>query len=305
MFALLCTCALCACGASTRADKGTGTAATGYNEAILAVHPAAFWDVSAAAISEPDLSGNGHTGTYRGGLPGRATLPDGEPAADFNAGSRYGQYLTMPSSPVFSIATTRELTFEAWIRPDALSFGAHANPNGEGYLAWMGKCESYSPSCEWEARMYSAVNPQRRCSRISAYVFNSTGGLGSGADWQPQCGKLRAGSWLYVVGEYQTRTTPSGCQASYPGTIDIWVDGVKQDFALHMPTGCMSQYRVVPTAGGSPVNIGTMARDSWFPGAIGKVAIYDTLLTQTQIDEHYRAMTGKEPSGRCADTCNL
>ena len=32
----------------------------------------------------------------------------------------------------------------------------------------------------------------------------------------------------------------------------------------------MSQYDVVPAANGSPLNIGTMALDSWFKGAIGK-----------------------------------
>ena len=41
----------------------------------------------------------------------------------------------------------------------------------------------------------------------------------------------------------------------------------------------MSQYNVVPDANNSPLNIGTMAMDAWFPGAIGKVAIYDKLLT--------------------------
>ena len=30
-----------------------------------------------------------------------------------------------------------------------------------------------------------------------------------------------------------------------------------------------------------------MAMDAWFQGAIGKVAIYDKLLTQAQIARHY------------------
>ena len=42
----------------------------------------------------------------------------------------------------------------------------------------------------------------------------------------------------------------------------------------HFDTGCMSQYMVVPQANSSPLNIATMATDGWFPGAIGKVAIY-------------------------------
>ena len=43
----------------------------------------------------------------------------------------------------------------------------------------------------------------------------------------------------------------------------------------------------------------------WFPGAIGKVAIYDYLLTPAQITAHYQAMTGKTPTGSCANTCSF
>jgi hypothetical protein len=67
----------------------------------------------------------------------------------------------------------------------------------------------------------------------------------------------------------------------------------------------MSQYSVIPTANGSPLNIGTMAQDTWFPGAIGKVAVYDKLLTQAQITAHYKAMTGQTPTGSCAATCSF
>jgi len=67
----------------------------------------------------------------------------------------------------------------------------------------------------------------------------------------------------------------------------------------------MSQYSVVPMANDSPLNIGTMAGDTWFPGAIGKVAIYDKLLTQAQITAHYQAMTGHTPTGSCAAICSF
>jgi hypothetical protein len=48
-----------------------------------------------------------------------------------------------------------------------------------------------------------------------------------------------------------------------------------------------------------------MSLDTWFKGAIGKVAIYDYLLTQEQISNHYQTMTGKAPRGSCADECTL
>jgi len=110
-----------------------------------------------------------------------------------------------------------------------------------------------------------------------------------------------------VVVEYTTKSQSSDCvnYGPEPGSINIWVDGVLWDHAAHGSTGCMSQYSIVPKAGSSPLNIGTMALDSWFEGAIGKVAIYNYLLTQNQIDAHYNAMTGINPSGSCSSTCTI
>jgi hypothetical protein len=155
--------------------------------------------------------------------------------------------------------------------------------------------------------MYDTTNAEGRCNRLSAYAFNPSAGLGSGADWQPTCGLFQASQWYYVVGEYTTLSQPADCpsSSSYPGSLDIWVDGVEWNQASHSPTGCMSQYNVAPKAGSSPLNVGTMAKDVWFAGAVGKVAIYGGLLTPAQIANHYTVMTGKQPTGSCADTCTL
>jgi hypothetical protein len=231
-------------------------------------------------------------------MPTLVALPNGDQAADFDGAS---QYLTIPSNTSFSIPTMGELTWEGWIRPDVLSF-AHES---DGYVDWMGKCADYSPTCEWEARMYDTNNSQNRPNRLSAYVFNPGAGLGSAADWQPIAGLVQAGHWYHVVGEYTIKAQPTDCPNApmYPGSIDVWVNGVLWDQAQHNPTGCMSQYSVTPTANKSPLNIGTMARDTWFPGAVGKVAVYGKLLSQAQITSHYVKMTGAQPTGSCANTC--
>ena len=271
--------------------------ASGYDTAVLADDPAAFWDMD-GAVTEADLTGGGETGSYVGGTPAPAVLPNGELAADFNGSS---QYMEAPSSPALSIPTTGQLSFEAWIRPDVLQWSAQSDPLGSGYVNWLGKCSVYAPSCEWEARMYSSVNAQGRCNRISAYALNLTPTYGAGADWQPTCGLLQAGGWLYVVGEYQTQTTPAACNPAYPGTISIWVNGIQ--WSPHYPYGCMSEYDITPQAAGSTLRIGAVQLNRFFPGAIGKVAIYDTLLDQAQITAHFAAMTGAQPSGSCASTC--
>ena len=287
--------------AGSSSAKATVTVTGTYDTVVLADRPVAFWAMSSASASEPDLTGNGHAGTYQGGHPPRVAMPNGDLAVDFNGSS---EYLTVPSSAAFSVPTTGSLTWEAWIRPDTLQF---PTASADGYVDWMGKCASYSPTCEWEARMYSTSTAEGRPNRFSAYAFNSTAGLGSAADWQPVSSLIAAGHWYHVVGEYTTLSQPSSCpsSSSYPGSLNIWVNGVLWSQSSHSPTGCMSQYSVRPAAGGSPLLIGTMAMDTWFPGVIAKVAIYDHLLTQEQIANHYQTMTGKAPSGSCGSTCTL
>jgi hypothetical protein len=284
----------------------TSSSSSAYNQAVLGDNPVAFWNVNPTGSTEIDLTGNGNTGTYVGGLPTTSTMPNGDQAAVFNGSS---EYLTVPTNPSFSIPTTGNLTWELWIQPAVLQF-PHSDGTGD-YVDIMGKCANYSPTCEWESRMYNTdtpgENPQRP-NRMSAYVFNPSAGLGSGADWQPVPGLIQAGEWLHIVGEYTTLSQPPDCPASsFPGSINIWVNGVLWNQAAHNTTGCMSQFSVAPKTNNSPLNIGTMATDTWFEGAIAKVAIYNYLLTQTQINNHYQTMTGKQPTGSCgsAGTCTF
>jgi hypothetical protein len=155
--------------------------------------------------------------------------------------------------------------------------------------------------------MYATTNKQKRCNRMSAYAFNKDAGLGSGADWQPVCGLIKDGEWLHIVGEYTLLTQPANCPnaQAFPGSINIWVNGVEWKQEKHKPTGCMSQYKVKPQALDSPFTIGTMARDFWFKGGIGKVAIYNRLLSQPEIAAHYQAMTGRQPTGDCGENCTF
>ena len=307
-------------------DAGGCTSPATYDQTVLCDHPVAFWamdQASANTATEPDLTGNGNTGRYVGAAVPLAMLPNGDQAADFDGstcksaagGSRVMcTYLGIPSQASLSIPTTGELTWEGWIRPDVLQFldddvAASGGGGGSGYVDWMGKCNSYSPTCEWEARLYDTTTKEtpNRPNRLSAYVFNPTAGLGSGADWQPAVGVIQAAQWYHVVGEYTTKDQPADCPSApaYPGSISIWLNGVPGSQSSHNPTGCMSQYSVAPVANASALNIGTMAFDSWFQGAIGKVAIYGSLLSQAQISSHYSKMTGKNPTGTCANTCSL
>jgi hypothetical protein len=287
-------------GTGSGGDAGGGNDnGSDYDATVLADGPVMYLAMSALSGSEPDLTGHGHDGTYHGGATPSATLPNGDAAADFEGDPHY---VSVPSAAGLSIPTTQNLTWEAWIRPDVLQF----DDDSSGYVDWMGKCEEYSPTCEWEARMYNMTNSSNRCNRLSAYAFNPTADLGSGAYWEAgTCGTIQADSWYHIVGEYTLEETPSGCDDAYPGRVDIWVNGVKWNQASHGDTGCMSQYGVEPVANDSPLNIGTMAQDAWFQGSIAKVAVYGVRLSNEQIAHHYQVMTGKAPTGSCQSTCSF
>lgn len=277
----------------------TNEISTTYDATILADSPVALWGMCASNPNEYDLTGNGNTGTYIPSIPRTAALPNGDDAAELDGSS---QYLTVPSNEAFSIPTTGYLTWEAWIKPSVADFSIASRG---GYVSWLGKCANYSPTCEWEGRMYSASS--NRPNRLSAYAFNLTAGRGSGAYWQPNPGVIQVDHWYHVVGQFTTHTTtPANSNTTQtPGEIDIWVNGIKWNQARHGQTGLMSQYNIVPQAADSPLNIGSKAQDNFFKGAIGKVAIYDYLLSDARVKAHYTAMTGKEPTGSCTSTCSL
>jgi hypothetical protein len=279
-------------------DRSTAAPAAerSYDAHVLADDPVAYWTLDGSA--EDATAAGRHDGAFRGGAPGRVSLPNGDTAARFDGAT---QFVEVPTSRAFSISTTGALTWEIWVRPDTLNFPETTN----GYVDFLGKCAEYAPSCEWEGRFYGKAAGTARAGRISAYAFNPSAGLGSGDYWQGRPGTVRARQWLHVVAQYQTRSTPPGCDPTYPGTVKIWVNGVPQNFTEHAPTGCLSQYGVQPRAGDSPLTIGTLAEDSWFAGGIGKVAVYDRLLPASAVAAHYRLMTGQDPEGHCEDLCTL
>jgi hypothetical protein len=189
----------------TISDASGGDGGGSYDSVVLGDKPVLYLAMnSSSSGGEKDLSGHNANGTYKGGTPSAAALPNGDTAADFNGTS---QYLTVPSNSTLSIPAAHQLTYEAWVRPDTYSF---SNESGDGYVDWMGKCENYSPNCEWEARVYGDGTSQGRDHRFSGYAFNPSAGLGSAADWQPSTSSvLPAGHWVHVVVEYDTTSTPS------------------------------------------------------------------------------------------------
>ncbi len=245
-------------------------AASVYDQTILNDRPVMFLGMgSPGAGSEADLSGHGNGGTYVGGTPGLSTLPDGEKAADFNGSS---QYLTVKASPALSVPTGRALTIESWIKPDTLQF---SHSEAEGYVYWLGKGNPTN-GYEYANRMYSLSNTANRPNRISDYDWNTSGGLGSGAYFQDT---VTTTQWIMVTDVVDMNSS----------TIAIYKNGVLRG---RVP---LSQYNVTPGTTSSPFNVGTRNYNSWFQGAVGKVAVYGYVLSDAQIANHYKAMTAAPP----------
>jgi len=180
-------------------------------------------------------------------------------------------YIEIPDSPDFSVATTGQLTVSAWIRPDVLTF-PHAESTG--YVHWLGKGEPQHQ--EWVLRMYNEqpTDDPPRPNRISFYVFNPAGGEGIGSYFQEP---VIAGEWLHVVGTADGERTA------------IYKNGVFKDcdrYTGNDPGPCHTypaNLWVVPRRGHSPLRIGTRDKKSCFQGAIREVRLWNRALTADEV----------------------
>jgi hypothetical protein len=206
-----------------------------------------------------------------GNHPAVATLPNGDPAASFNG---VNQYVQVPSVSALSVSHTDCLTVQAWIAPGTLQF---PHEQGTGYVYMLGK--GTTGKQEYALRMYSHSNTESppRPNRISAYAFNLSGGLGSGSYFQDP---VTVGQWMmvtFVIDDQASSAWPDGYVAIYKNAV------LRGQVSL-------GQYDVKPQASDAPFRIGTRDLESYFQGAIGKVAVYGYVLSAADIARTYNAM---------------
>jgi hypothetical protein len=245
-----------------------------YDRRVVSLHPVLYLALgNPVAAVGPDLSGHGHDGVYELShlRPAVARLPNGDPATVFNGDH---QYVEVPSSNALSVTRTGCRTVEAWINPSVLQF---PNDQGSGYVYILGK--GTAGKQEYALRMYSQSNSEVpvRPNRISAYMFNLTGGEGSGAYFQDQ---VRPGEWIMVTFVADSRPSPE-----WPhGYVAIYKNGrVRGQVSL-------SQFDVTPGTSDAPFRIATRDLRSFFAGAIAKVAVYESVLPAQDILSTYEAM---------------
>ena len=257
--------------ASGRTSMGGNT----YPETVLAKQPAAYWRLGERHGPEAaDASGHDHHGTYHGKvLFGESGAIQGDPDTAIAVASP-GGYVEIASSSLFSQADNgKGLTVEAWMRPDVLTFPGETK---DPYVMWLGKGEK--GEMEWGFRFYSLDS--NRPNRISAYIWNADGGLGSGAYFQDE---LKAHEWLHVVGVFDPGS------ADHPGAgVSIYKNGQLRGSPATSRGALYSSYNVRPRMGTAPVRLGTRDLGSFLTGGLDEVAIYPRKLTAAEVQENYR-----------------
>jgi hypothetical protein len=167
-------------------------------------------------------------------------------------------YIEIPDSADFSVATTGSLTASAWMRPDVLTF---PNFEGSGYVHWMGKGEAGQQ--EWTFRMYNETTTDvpPRPNRISFYVFNLAGGKGVGSYFQEP---VQVGEWIHAVGIADGQNT------------FIYKNGVLKQSQSYAGI-------ITPQHGTAPLRIATRDFNSFFLGAIRGVRLWNRALSASEV----------------------
>jgi len=198
-------------------------------------------------------------------------------------------YVEIADHPDYSIATTGELTVVALIRPDSQEMPATERT---GYVNWLGK--GVPGQDEWTFRMYQLGNSEDRANRISCYAFNldaRAGGtrFGIGSHFQDE---LTPGQWLLVAGAWDTTR------------VSIYRDGVLRDSDL-LDQSATGGVTITPEDGDAPVRIGTRDFNSFFQGAISRVAIFSRKLADSEQAALETACVGGTLDGAISGTTGL
>ena len=261
-------------GADKTKEKAMGN--TSYSDTVLAAKPVGYWRLDEAkgpaALDETNhhLDGKYH-GLVTFGEPG-AIKQKGDKAVRFDGKTAY---VELPADKAFSQPTSgKGLTMEVWMNPKKLQFKGETN---DPYVYWIGKGEP--GQYEWALRFYS--KDSTRPNRISAYVFNKSGGLGAGAYVQES---LQANEWIHIAACFDP-----GSQSNPKAGVSIYKNGVLRGGPETQPGALYRSYGIVPEAGTAPVRLGTRNSTSFFAGELDEFAIYPRVLTAVEIHDHYQA----------------
>lgn len=174
----------------------------------------------------------------------------------------YNDRITIPDSTSLSVNPNTGFTFALWVNFRRTKFIGEGSQNN--YLHFAGKSDDNNH--EYIFRQYNSSNAEGRNNRISFYVFNLQGGLGTGSYVQEP---IVTGEWVHLVGVVNKTHT------------QLWKNGVLKD------ADRLSEYDIVPGNGNAPLRLGTSDGDSYFRGAMDEVRIYNRALSPNDIRALY------------------
>jgi Concanavalin A-like lectin/glucanases superfamily len=252
-----------------------------YERTVLASKPAAYWRLSESeGPTAHDASGNGNNGRYLG-KP--VFGQQGAIAADPNRaigleGPRTKSSVEVPDRDVFGVATSSKgLSVEVWMRPDVLNFQGEPTNSTDEFIHWLGKGER--GRFEWGFRFYT--QRAARPNRLSAYIWNADGKLGSGAYVEDA---LKAGAWIHLVATYDDPRQPDA-------QVRLYKDG-KPSPHNASPGTLYKTYGIAPRHGTAPVRLGTRDLQGFLTGGLDEVAIYPRVLSAEEIRRHWNVAQG-------------
>lgn len=250
--------AFIACNGTPEGSHNTSSESTSqsssFSSAATAQDYKAYFPFSGTIL---DQSSQAHTAVNHGAVFCIDRKGQSNSALWFNGTN---SYLEIADHDDFSLNTTGSLTVSAWIAPDILYF---PYTEGSGYVLWMGKGETSQH--EWTFRMYSYTNTENRTNRTSCYIFNQTGGLGTGSYVEEP---LTPGQWMHfalILDNYK---------------IYLYKNGVLKDSDVYTNGAyIVTNYQ----NGTAPVRIGTRNLASYFLGKIDDVRFYSRVLSTNEI----------------------
>ena len=194
-------------------------AALAYYQVVAADSPQAYWrlDEAVGATTAHDATGNGHDGTYKGGVTlggAGAIANDADTAATFDGASGY---VDVPGA--FAFAGMTSYTLEGWLKPTDIA----------DYHAWIGRNDGQPPS-EGYLGYIDPSGPLYMIERTDSGTKIYTNGNTAPAN----------GTWAYVVVTYAPGVGSIvwvNGQAGPTSTNDVSLAGATSDFIIGAENG--------------------------------------------------------------------
>jgi hypothetical protein len=251
-------------GPEAGADAGS---VCGYTSTILADHPLAYLKLDeAAGTTATDQTGNGNTGTYKGGFtlgaPGAIASCPGDTAATLDGTAGW-----IDLGDKFGFTNATPFSLEIWINPSSIT-GEFRGLLTKGFNTdTNGKRQGYDTFSVDGLQWGTALGFERWQAGNAGFAGVGPNGTDAGGAAAPV-----VGTWMHVV-------------AVYDGTNQmLYTNGA-------LTAGPAPSSEMIPTLAGCSFAVGALwcGTQGFFAGTVDEVAVYGTALSAAQVQAHYQA----------------